>query len=384
MSEVSTYVQCTRCVLDNVDDPQIIMDEAGICNYCRRYEYEEDLHVKKGQDASIALDAVVAKIKKAGIGKPYDCILGVSGGVDSTYLAYKAKELGLRVLAVHFDNGWNSELAVKNIEKILSNLDIDLYTYVVDWNEFKDLQLAFLKASVIDIELATDHAMLATLYRLALKKKVKFILSGHNIVTEQILPKHWYFNKRDHIHIRAISERFGSVPLKTYPLLSSWLKFSVEWRRIQSIALLNYLPYNKKAVKQLITEKLGWKDYGGKHYESIFTRFYQGYILPKKFGVDKRKAHLSNLICSNQLTRDEALEELKTPPYKPEQLSIDFEFVLKKLELTREAFEELMQKAIKDHEDYPTDVPIYDRFFVLKLLAPFWKFFKITREKIAG
>jgi len=382
VSDVSAYAQCSRCILDNTDDPDIFFDSEGICSHCKSYDVAEERIVKTGETGKRELAALIAKIKSSGVGKPYDCILGVSGGVDSSYLAYKAKELGLRVLAVHFDNGWNSELAVKNIESVLTKLDIDLFTFVVDWSEFRDLQLALLKASVVDIELATDHAMLATLYQLALDKKIRYILSGHNVVSEQVLPQHWYFNKRDHIHIRAISQRFGSIPLRTYPLLTSWLKFSVEWRRIRSVALLNYMDYNKEAVKRTIVEKLGWRDYGGKHYESIFTRFYQGYILPRKFGIDKRKAHLSNLICSRQISREAAIEELKNSPYPPDLFVEDYQYVLKKFNLTEAEFERFMRAPIKKHEDYPIDTPIYERFKILKLFGPIWRLFKVTREKI--
>ncbi|MEZ4973407.1 MAG: N-acetyl sugar amidotransferase [Cyclobacteriaceae bacterium] len=376
------YLQCVRCVLDNKDDPQIIFDSSGVCNHCLAYDLAEKQLVKSGETAKSELAALVSKIRKSGEGRRYDCILGVSGGVDSSYLALIAKDLGLRVLAVHFDNGWNSELAVKNIETMLAKLGIDLFTFVVDWSEFRDLQLALLKASVVDIELATDHAMLATLYQAALDQKVKYILSGHNVVSEQVLPKHWYFDKRDHIHIRAINQRFGTVPLKTYPLLNSWLKFSVVWSQIRSVTLLNYLDYNKKAVKKTLIDRLGWRDYGGKHYESVFTRFYQGYILPTKFGIDKRRAHLSNLICSRQLTREEALKELENPPYPPEMFEVDYEFVLKKLNLSAHEFDRLMHAPIIRHEEYPIDSSIYDRFLILKLISPIWRLIRGLREKL--
>ncbi|MGE0587561.1 MAG: N-acetyl sugar amidotransferase [Cyclobacteriaceae bacterium] len=377
------YLQCVRCVLDNKDDPQIIFDSSGICNYCLDYDLAEKQFVKSGETAKSELTALVSMIKKSGEGRRYDCVLGVSGGVDSSYLALIAKDLGLRVLAVHFDNGWNSELAVKNIESMLAKLGIDLFTFVVDWNEFRDLQLALLKASVVDIELATDHAMLAVLYQTALDQKIKYILSGHNVVSEQVLPKHWYFDKRDHIHIRAINQRFGTIPLKTYPLLNSWLKFSVVWNHIKSVTLLNYLDYNKEAVKKTLVDRLGWRDYGGKHYESVFTRFYQGYILPTKFGIDKRRAHLSNLICSKQLTRKEALKELEKPPYSPDLFEVDYEFVLKKLNLSAHEFERLMQAQITRHEEYPIDSSIYDRYFILKLISPIWRLIRALREKLA-
>jgi N-acetyl sugar amidotransferase len=378
----SGYQQCAHCVLDSNDDPAITFDDFGVCSYCRKYEENEKLLVKKGDEGKRELDRIVGLIKESGKHKPYDCILGISGGVDSTYLAYQAKQLGLRPLCVHFDNGWNSELATKNIENLVSKLGFDLHTFVVDWEEFKDLQLAFFKASVIDIELPTDHAMLATLYTLALDHKIEYVLSGHNIVTESVLPESWYFNKRDSIHIEAISQRFGTIPLKTFPLLTPSLKFRVEWERIKSVGLLNLMPYNKAEVKKFITKEIGWRDYGGKHYESIFTRFYQGYVLVKKFGVDKRKAHLSNLICSGQITREEAIEELKKSPYDPSVLASDYDFVLKKLELTREAFESIMALPVKKHTDYPFGDSVYDHSSFLKFFGPAWRVFKKVRAKV--
>ncbi|MBI3220369.1 MAG: N-acetyl sugar amidotransferase [Bacteroidetes bacterium] len=376
------YQQCTRCVLDTSDDPSITFNQQGVCSYCQRYDSEEKLLLKSPENMQVELETWVNRMKMAGKGQKYDCILGISGGVDSTYLAYKAKEFGLRPLLVHFDNGWNSELAVKNIENIVTKLGFDLHTFVIDWDEFRSLQLAFLRASVIDVELPTDHAMLATLYNLALQHKIKYILSGHNIVSELILPENWYFNKRDHVHIQAINDQFGEVPLKTFPLLTSKLKFLVSYHEIQSVALLNYLPYNKEEVKKVIMDKLEWRDYGGKHYESIFTRFYQGYILIKKFGVDKRKAHLSNLICSRQITKEQAIAQLEKPAYDPQVFATDYEFVLKKFKLTKAEFEEIMSRPVKKHTDYPVDISIYDRYTILRLVRPFWLGFKKMRQKL--
>lgn len=381
-NSLSTYTQCAQCVLDTSDDPNITFDKNGLCSYCQRYDLEEASLLNKPLGLAAELNVWVQVIKSAGKGQKYDCILGISGGVDSTYLAYKAKELGLRPLLVHFDNGWNSELAVKNIENIVTKLGFDLHTFVIDWDEFRSLQLAFLRASVIDVELPTDHAMLATLYNLALQHNIKYILSGHNIVSELILPENWYFNKRDHVHIQAINDQFGEVPLKTFPLLTSKLKFLVSYHEIQSVALLNYLPYNKEEVKKVIMEKLEWRDYGGKHYESIFTRFYQGYILIKKFGVDKRKAHLSNLICSRQITKEQAIAQLEKPAYDPQVFATDYEFVVKKFKLTKAEFEEIMNRPVKKHTDYPVDVSIYDRFTILRLVRPFWLGFKKMRQKL--
>lgn len=376
---MENYRQCTRCVLDTHDDPSITFDKEGICSHCRNYELIEKRVVKRGTEGEVELKKIVATIQKSGKGKAYDCIIGLSGGVDSTYLALQARKLGLRPLAVHFDNGWNSELAVKNIENIVSKLNIDLITYVIDWEEFKDLQLAFLKASVVDIEMITDHAILATMYRLAIKHDIKYILSGTNVVTEAILPPNWIHPKDDHLHIRAINKIFGSVPLKKFPLLNSWIKFLISLKGIKSVAPLNYLPYNKEEVKKVITDTLQWRDYGGKHYESIFTRFYQGYILPVKFGIDKRKAHLSNLINSGQMTRDEVLKELAKPGYDADTKNADYDFVLKKLGLSKTAFEEILQLPVKRHDTYPVHKSIYERFIILKPFRPLWRI--ITQRK---
>ncbi|MFN2439278.1 MAG: N-acetyl sugar amidotransferase, partial [Chitinophagaceae bacterium] len=281
------YKQCSISVMDNIADPNISFDSNGVSNYYYEYQQKEK-KVYKGADGKKRLQGIIEKIKLAGKGKKYDCITGVSGGVDSTYATLQIKKLGLNPLIVHFDNGWNSELAVKNIENIISRLGFDLYTLVVDWNEFKDIQLSFIKASVVDIETITDHAIIATLYKLAVEKNIKYVISGSNIVTEATLPAYWIFNKTDHINIIDIHKKHGSVKLKTFPFFNTRLKKQVELRGIESIDILNYMPYVKSQVKNTIIEELGWRDYGGKHYESIFTRFYQGYILPVKFHIDKR------------------------------------------------------------------------------------------------
>ncbi len=346
--------------MDNIADPNITFDNDGVCNYYYEYFEKEKKHVKKGQEGLNFYNNKIEEIKKVGKNNKYDCILGLSGGVDSSYLAYLAKKEGLRPLVVHFDNGWNSELAVKNIESIVSILGFDLYTYVINWEEFKDLQLAYLKASVIDIEVITDHAIVATLYQLAAKHKINYFLNGYNIVTEAILPNAWVFNKQDAENIKAIHKAYGTIPLKTFPLLTMAKKryYSLVMK-VESVTLLNYIDYQKEKVKELLIKELNWKDYGGKHYESVWTRFYQGYILPEKFNVDKRKAHLSTLICSGQLTKEQALEELKKPICDAEQLEIDKEFVLKKLGLTEIDFNQLMQLTPRPHTEFKIESTSY-------------------------
>lgn len=357
--------------MDNHDDPQIKFDSRGVCNHCNRYHEEEKIYVFKGEEGKHKLHEIIEKVKHDGKGRQYDCIMGLSGGVDSTYLAYMCKQWGIRPLAVHFDNGWNSELAVKNIENIVHKLSLDLYTYVINWEEFRDLQIAYFKASVIDIEVPTDHAIFAAMYQLAGQKNIKYIFSGNNFVTESFLPESWIHNKFDEVNIRNIHKKFGSIPLTTFPFMDSKVRrYYIDIKGIKRVTPLNYIDYNKSEVKKLIQEKLEWKDYGGKHYESIFTRFYQGYILPRKFGVDKRKAHLSNLICSGQITREQALEELKAPCYDAEQCAIDKEYVLKKLGFSDEYFEELMNMPIVDWKTFGEETPIYKRIPVLKVFLP--------------
>jgi N-acetyl sugar amidotransferase len=370
----TNYQQCTKTVMDNIADPNITFDENGVCNYY--YEYFEEYKRRKvssGEEGRKLLEDKIKEIKQNSKEKPYDCILGISGGVDSTYMAYLAKQYDLRVLLVHFDNGWDSELAVKNIENIVTKTGFDLYSLVVDWDEFKQLQIAYFKASVIDLEMPTDHAIIGTLYKLAAKHNVKYFLNGYNVVTEAILPKAWNYNKLDATNMKDIYRNHGSgKKIVTYPFFDTYEKKKyVTLGGIENVLFLNYIDYNKSEVKKIITEKLDWKDYGGKHYESIFTRFYQGYILPTKFGIDKRKAHLSTLICSGQITKEEALAELEKPIYNHEQYLIDREFVLKKLDFTEAYFEELMKLPIRSHFDFKTGKnSIYDIYPLLKPLKP--------------
>jgi N-acetyl sugar amidotransferase len=301
------------------------------------------------------LERIVEKIKASGSNNEYDCIIGVSGGVDSTYVAYKVKELGLRPLAVHFDNGWNSELSVKNIEKTLNILDIDLYTYVIDWEEFKSLQIAFLRSSTPDGEIPTDHAITSLLYTIARDKGVKYIITGANIATEAILPETWSYGHMDWSYIKTINDRFGTrKKLSSYPHLTPLgYCYYTFIKGIRSIAILNYLNYDKAEAMKLLEEKLGWQYYGGKHYESIYTRFFQGYILTEKFRMDKRKAHLSTLILSGQLTREQALTELEKPAYPIDLLREDREYVMKKLSMSESDFQSVMEQPVKTFKDYP-------------------------------
>jgi N-acetyl sugar amidotransferase len=365
------YRQCAATVMDTIADPDIRFDESGKCNYYHEFRKSEKDNVFTGEEGKKKLDYLVNSIMEDGRGKPYDCIVGLSGGVDSSYVAYKAKEFGLRPLTVHFDNGWNSELSVNNIENIVSKCGFDLYTLVVDWDEFRDIQLAYLKASVVDIEVVTDHAITATLFKLAKEHRIKYVLSGSNINTECIMPRSWIFNKNDHVNLLDIHKKFGTRPIKTYPVFDTYLKkYTNDILKAKWISFLNLIPYVKKDVKATITRELGWKDYGGKHYESIFTKFYQAYILPNKFKIDKRKPHLSNLIMSGQMTKDEAMHELSLPLYPEDQFRTDYEFVLKKFGMTHEEFDRIMKEAPRSHTEFKTELALHKRYPILKIIRP--------------
>jgi N-acetyl sugar amidotransferase len=356
MSE-KEYRQCTNCVLDTTTK-HISFDENGVCNFCHNYKaFAQKFINVPAEKKKKEFDFIISKIKRYGKNRQYDCILGLSGGVDSSYLALLAKRNGLRPLVVHFDNGWNSEQAVKNIERIVNKLGFDLYTYVINWEEFKELQLAYLRASVVDIEVPTDYLIIATLYKIAAEKNIRFILSGYNYVTEYGLPRDWnYSNKTDDANLRNIYTRFGRKSLKDFPSLSMHRRtYYKDILGIESVELLNKIPYVKSEVKKELESELGWQDYGGKHYESLFTRFYQGYILPCKFNIDKRKSHWSSLIWSAQASRQDALKDLANPPYPIELQNEDREFVIKKFDLTEQEFEKIMNEKPVEHAVYGTE-----------------------------
>ena len=355
------YTLCARCVMDT-SDPDIVFDELRICNNCERAERILTTRLPAYRDGEYRLDRIVARIRADGVGQPYDCVVGVSGGADSTYAAWVAKQQGLRPLAVHFDNGWNSELAVKNIESTLRQMDIELFTYVVDWHEFRDLQLSFLKASVPDAEIPTDHAIWAVLYKTALQFGVRHIVSGTNIATESVLPKSWTYGITDWRYIRGVHRQFGTVRLRSFPHCTlARFAWYVLARRIKTVSLLNAVEYDREAVVALLEREIGWRDYGGKHHESVYTRFFQAYILPRKFGIDKRRAHFSSLIMSGQMTRAAALEELERPIADEALVREDLEYVAKKFGMSVPAFEALMAEPRRSYLDYPNDDALMER-----------------------
>jgi len=355
--KLTEYKICTTCIMDNQGDPDITFDANGVCNYCQKYPQFAARQFKGHAKGDGALKQLAQSIKASATNKHYDCLLGVSGGVDSTYTAVLLKDLGLTPLLVHLDNGWNSELAVRNITNLAEKLGFDLYTHVINWEEFRDIQLSFLRASVVDIELVTDYAIVACLYTTAYEKGIKHIISGHNFATEAIMAPSWTHAKSDLKNIVGIHRQFGNGQFKTFPMMSYWQKaWYVQRKKIKITPILNYTNYHKEEAKVVMKERVDWRDYGTKHGESIFTRFYQNYMLPVKFGIDKRKAHLSTLINSGQMTREEALLEMQKPLYEADKLEEDVEYVVKKFGITRKEFEAIMQLPVRQHTDYPSYV----------------------------
>jgi N-acetyl sugar amidotransferase len=359
---VPEHRMCSRCVMDT-SAVDIVFDEDGVCNYCT--EFVELLEYPNNPELHElgTMENFVARVKESARGKDYDCIVGVSGGMDSSYALLLAVQQGLRPLAVHLDNGWNSELASHNIANLVKHLGVDLYTHVIDWEENRDLQRSFFAANVIDIELLMDNAMLAVNYQQAARYGLKYILSGSNTATEGLrMPAAWNHNKYDVRNIRAIQKRFGTHRIRTHPLFST---FDRIWygsvRGIRWVRFLDFTDYVRADALELLRERAGYKPYPYKHYESVFTRFYQAVILPQKFGFDKRRVHLSPLILTGQMSRDHALELLTHSPYPDhEQEAQDLRFVKKKLGFSDSEFDEYMNAPVAAHNEFPSEKKLWD------------------------
>ena len=348
------YQMCTRCVMDTTD-PEISFDKDGVCNHCRHFDQVIIPAWPSPADGEKLLAQTIAKVKAYGVGKPYDCIMGLSGGVDSSFVAVKVAQWGLRPLVVHVDAGWNSELAVMNIEQICKRLNFDLVTHVVDWEEMRDMQVAFLKSNLANQDVPQDHAFFAALYGYAEKANIKYVINGSNFATESILPASWGYDAMDATHVKAIHSRFGSRGRGEFPVVGFFdlfIKYPLILK-MEVLKPLNLIPYSKEQAIEVLERDYGWRYYGGKHYESRWTRFFQAYYLPYKFGYDKRKAHLSSLIVSGQMQRAEALAALKEPLYDPVTLAEDKAFIAKKLGLSLAAFEELINQPAHHYTEYP-------------------------------
>jgi N-acetyl sugar amidotransferase len=350
--------------------PDIHFDSQGHCNYCREF-----LRQRKGSEEKNThfhtheLQTFVKKLKKDGNNKPYDCVVGVSGGVDSSWVLVKAVELGLRPLAVHMDNGWNSELAQNNIANLIKGLGLDLYTHVIEWGEYRSLMQAFFDADVVDIELLYDNAMLAVNYRQAAKFKLSYILSGANFASEGMqMPKQWAWHKYDFKNIRAIARAKGNVKVKTFPGIGTAGRFFHEILcQRKWVAFLDFFTYDKFGAMQKLEKTFGYKPYPYKHYESVFTRFYQAHLLPKKFGIDKRKLHFSTLIMSGLMPRERALEDLRRPPYPDDQqCEEDTRYFLKKMGWDFAQLEQYLSRPRVEHDVFASERRVYEALAWIK------------------
>lgn len=346
---------CTNCIMDTTD-PEIKFDDKGVCDHCNNFYSNILPHWKPGLEGEKELMKIVAKIKQEGKDKDYDCLMGISGGVDSSYMAYLAKvKLGLRPLIFHIDAGWNSQQAVNNIERIIDTLNLDLHTEVINWEEMKDLQAAFFKAQVCHVDTPQDHAFQAAMWNFAAKNGFKYILNGGNISSECVRePLEWHYHASDLRQIKDIHSKFGTRPLKSFPLASIF-KYRIYYKYVKGISVikpLDYIPFEKEKAMQFLEKEFGWQRYAQKHYESRFTRFYEGFWMPKKFGYDIRLAHYSSLILTNQMTREEALKKVSVLPYDDEAIKEDFEYVATKLGFTVEEFKEIMNGKNKTYRDY--------------------------------
>lgn len=346
---------CVRCVMDG-SDPEIAFSADGVCSHCLRFERRQRPAWMPDERGAARLRAWVERARARGRGRPYDAVLGLSGGVDSAWLALRLAGSGLRILAVHVDCGWNSAIAVGNIERLLRHCCMDLATHVVYWPEMRDLQLAFLRAGVPNQDIPQDHAIFAALRAEARRFGVRCLVSAHNLASESVLPSAWGYNAMDLRHLRAIHARFGVRPLHRFPTIGLFrLKIAdPRLHRLEAVRPLDWMPYDRARAKAELAAALGWQDYGGKHGESRFTRFFQGWWLPTRFGWDKRRAHLSSLILAGQATREQALAELARPPWDPAGLERDLRFIARKLGCGTDEFRALCAGPVRRHADFPS------------------------------
>lgn len=362
MTQNREYQVCTNCIMDTTDS-KIVFDENGVCDYCNSYYNDVLPNWEPNKNDEEGLERIAAKIREQGKGKDYDCIIGLSGGTDSSYLAYIAKEkMGLRPLIYTVDTGWNLNVAVENIERIVKKLDLDMYTEVINWDEMRDLQLAFFKSQVAYQDLPQDHVIFAGMYNFAVKNRIKYVLSGANNATEVVRPPIEWNYLNDIKLMKDIHKKFGKVELKTIPMCGMF-KYRLYYKYIkgmQRVAPLDFIKYDKSLAEKELKELFGWEKYENKHYENIFTRFYEGYYMPHKFGYDKRKCYYSNLILTDQMTRAEALEKLEESPYSEQMMKEDMEYIAKKLGISAVEFEQIINGENKTYKDYKNSLSLIE------------------------
>jgi aminotransferase len=364
---------CTRCIMDTTD-PEITFDDNGECNHCREFDEVTSKYWFPNKEGGQKLEKIFEKIKSEGQHKEYDCIIGLSGGIDSSYLALAIKDYGLRPLIVHVDCGWNTELAVHNIEQVIKYCGYDLYTHVMDWEEVRDLQVAYLNAGVANQDVVQDHAFFASLYHFAVKNDINYIISGGNIATESVVAKSWHHGAMDATNLKSIHKKYGNIKLKQYKTIG-FLTYFLYYPFVKNMSVirpLNFMPYHKEEALEVLKKKVGYKEYGRKHGESRFTKFFQNYYLPKKFNMDKRKPHLSSQILSGELIRDNALQEIKKPLYDPLELSEDFAYISKKLGLSVNELNAMIDSPGRSYSEFSN----WDNYY------KFMQFVKSILQKI--
>ncbi len=347
------YQVCSRCIMDTTD-PLIEFDSSGFCNHCNSFRNNLGRLWHPDEQGRRSLERIIEQLRLSGKGRNYDCALGLSGGADSCYVALKAAEWGLRPLVVHVDTGWNSEMAVSNIERLVKHCGFELHTHVVDWEEMKDLQIAYLRSGIANQDVPQDHAIFAGLYNFCIRNGIRSILSGGNTATEGIFPDAWHGNAMDSVNLRAIHRAFGQVRLRHYPTISFWKLYALYplLLRMRTIRPLNYLPYDRDAAIAELQGACGWKPYGRKHGESQFTKLFQNHYLPQKFGYDKRRPHFSSMIVSGQITRDEAVRKLAEPLYESEELVADIDYLCNKLSISRANYDEFISSPCRSYTEF--------------------------------
>lgn len=353
---MSEYKICKRCIMDTTSDPNLAIDAEGVCNYCHAYDAAVKKIEYKRINGEKKLEEIFDIIKASEKGKKYDCLLGISGGVDSSYMAYLAKKYELRVLAVHVDAGWNSELAVQNIENMCKKLEYDLHTVVVDWTTMKELQRAYMFSGLANLDVPQDHCFIAACAKMAQKFGIKYVLNGNNLATEGILSTAYQYSNRDWKNIKDVYKKCGRgrISLKKYPHQNFWEMYFMYpiLHKVKVIFPLDYIQYSKKKAIEILEKEFDWKYYGGKHYESRFTKFFQEIYLPQKWGWDKRRDHISSLIVGGEMTREEGLREIATAPSEKSVLEEERKYVMKKLDISEMEWSQIMEMPVKTEDDY--------------------------------
>lgn len=370
-----SIIKCKRCLMDStIKEFKIVKD--NICNYCDEWDQKIKFYSYTNEEVKNNLESLKSQIQSSKINGSYDCVIGLSGGIDSSYLTYLAWILKLKPLIIHMDNGWNSKVSNSNISRILDKTGFDYKTLIVNWNEFKSLQISFLKSGVPDIELLTDHAIFSYLFKCAIENNIKYILSGVNFRTEHGTVGSWGWRKDDFNHIYKIDKKFQNTQLKTYPKMTILQKliYTKILKKVKIIQPLDLINYNSTEAKKIIQKEFEWEDYGGKHYESFFTMFFQGYILPKKFNIDKRKLHYSCLIRNKEITLEQANNLIKLNPINLQNIRDYINFFKKKLSLSDYEYEQIINSAPKKHEDY--DYDIYNNYIFKFLNNTIFKYIK--------